>query len=98
MELLEHYNWPGNTAELKAFLFDVLAAEKGYTISKETVSRQLNRKQRPVQIEDSLLTGTLDQIEKRIIEAVMKEENQNQTKVSKRLGINRSTLWRKLKE
>lgn len=98
MELLEHYNWPGNTAELKAFLFDVLAAEKGYIISKETVSRQLNRKQRPVQIEDSLLTGTLDQIEKRIIEAVMKEENQNQTKVSKRLGINRSTLWRKLKE
>lgn len=98
MELVEHYNWPGNTAELKAFLFDVLAAEKGYIISKETVSRQLNRKQRPVQIEDSLLTGTLDQIEKRIIEAVMKEENHNQTKVSKRLGINRSTLWRKLKE
>ncbi|WP_436371247.1 PrpR N-terminal domain-containing protein [Cytobacillus sp. BC1816] len=98
MELLEKYKWPGNTAELKAFLFDVLAAEKGYTISKETVSRQLNRKQRPVHIEDSLLSGTLDQIEKRIIEAIMKEENQNQTKVSKRLGINRSTLWRKLKQ
>ncbi|UOE53237.1 PrpR N-terminal domain-containing protein [Bacillus sp. CMF12] len=98
MELLEQYKWPGNTAELKAFLFDVLAAEKGYTISKESVLRQLNRKQRPVQIEDSLLNGTLDQIEKRIIEAVMEEENQNQTKVSKRLGINRSTLWRKLKQ
>ncbi|MCC3646487.1 PrpR N-terminal domain-containing protein [Cytobacillus oceanisediminis] len=98
MELLEQYKWPSNTAELKAFLFDVLAAEKGYTISKETVSRQLNRKHRPVQIEDSLLNGTLDQIEKRIIEAVMEEENQNQTKVSKRLGINRSTLWRKLKQ
>ncbi|WP_226618115.1 sigma-54-dependent Fis family transcriptional regulator [Cytobacillus firmus] len=98
MELLEQYKWPGNTAELKAFLFDVLAAEKGYTISKETVSRQLNLKHRPVQIEDSLLNGTLDQIEKRIIEAVMEEENQNQTKVSKRLGINRSTLWRKLKQ
>lgn len=98
MELLEQYKWPGNTAELKAFLFDVLGAEKGYTISKETVSRQLNLKHRPVQIEDSLLNGTLDQIEKRIIEAVMEEENQNQTKVSKRLGINRSTLWRKLKQ
>lgn len=98
MELLEQYKWPGNTAELKSFLFDVLAAEKGYTISKETVSRQLNLKHRPVQIEDSLLNGTLDQIEKRIIEAVMEEENQNQTKVSKRLGINRSTLWRKLKQ
>lgn len=98
MELLEQYKWPGNTAELKSFLFDVLAAEKGYTISKETVSKQLNLKHRPVQIEDSLLNGTLDQIEKRIIEAVMEEENQNQTKVSKRLGINRSTLWRKLKQ
>lgn len=98
-ELLEQYHWPGNAAELKTFLYDVVTAEKGYTIRKETVAKQLERKkQRPVQIDEGLLTGTLDQIEKRIIEAVMEEENQNQTKVSKRLGINRSTLWRKLKQ
>jgi transcriptional regulator with AAA-type ATPase domain len=98
-ELLEQYHWPGNAAELKTFLYDVVTAEKGYTIRKETVAKQLERKkQRPVQIDEGLLAGTLDQIEKRIIEAVMEEENQNQTKVSKRLGINRSTLWRKLKQ
>ncbi|CAM3748286.1 sigma-54-dependent Fis family transcriptional regulator [Cytobacillus oceanisediminis] len=99
IELLEQYNWPGNAAELKTFLYDVVTAEKGYTIWKETVAKHLKRKQpRPSQIDEGLLTGTLDQIEKRIIEAVMEEEDQNQTKVSKRLGINRSTLWRKLKQ
>ncbi|MBT2686652.1 PrpR N-terminal domain-containing protein [Bacillus sp. ISL-47] len=98
-ELLEQYHWPGNAAELKTFLYDVVKAEKEYTIRKDSVAKQLERKQqRPAQFEEGLLSGTLDQIEKRIIEAVMEEENQNQTKVSKRLGINRSTLWRKLKQ
>ena len=44
------------------------------------------------------LHGTLDEIEKRIIDAIMEEEQFNQTKVAERLGINRSTLWRKLKQ
>lgn len=40
---------------------------------------------------------TLDEIEKEIINHVLEEENFNQSAAAKRLGINRSTLWRKLK-
>ncbi|WP_018924872.1 sigma-54-dependent Fis family transcriptional regulator [Salsuginibacillus kocurii] len=43
------------------------------------------------------LTNTLTKIEEDIIRKVMKEESFNQTKTAKRLGINRATLWRKLR-
>ena len=41
---------------------------------------------------------TLKEIERKLIEQVLEEEDFNQTKAAKRLGINRATLWRKLKE
>ncbi|WJH31957.1 winged helix-turn-helix transcriptional regulator [Paenibacillus sp. CC-CFT742] len=44
------------------------------------------------------LNGTLKEIEKEIIQHVLQEENNNQSKAADRLGINRATLWRKLKE
>src|SRR5690606_16093924 len=44
------------------------------------------------------LTGTLDEITANIIQQVLEEESMNQSKAAKRLGISRSTLWRKLKE
>ncbi|WP_407271262.1 PrpR N-terminal domain-containing protein [Radiobacillus sp. PE A8.2] len=43
------------------------------------------------------LQGTLEEMEKQIIHMVLQEEGHNQSKAASRLGINRSTLWRKLK-
>lgn len=40
----------------------------------------------------------LAHIERDIIRLVLEEEGDNQPKAAKRLGINRSTLWRKLRE
>lgn len=40
------------------------------------------------------LEGTLDDITKRVILQVLKEENMNQSSAAKRLGIGRSTLRR----
>ena len=42
------------------------------------------------------LSGTLEDIERRVIEQVLREENMNQSAAAKRLGIGRSTLWRKI--
>lgn len=41
---------------------------------------------------------TLEQLETEIILRVLEEENNNQSQAAKRLGINRTTLWRKVKE
>lgn len=102
IKLLEAYPWPGNGAELQAVLKDAVTAEKGYVIGKPHLTRLLDAKQArpnaPAAMPREFLDGTLDEIEKRIIHAIMKEENDNQTRVAERLGINRSTLWRKLKQ
>jgi DNA-binding NtrC family response regulator len=41
--------------------------------------------------------GTLEVIEKWIIRGILEDEGMNQTKAAKRLGISRSTLWKKMK-
>lgn len=39
----------------------------------------------------------LDEIERSVIQQILAEEGMNQSAAAKRLGISRSTLWRKLK-
>jgi propionate catabolism operon transcriptional regulator len=96
--LLTKYDWPGNVGELKALLKDAVLTEKGYVIEKELIESLLNQKGLVnKEISSDFLYGTLEDIEKKIIEKVLEEEDYNQTKAAKRLNINRSTLWRKLK-
>ena len=87
-------------SELKILLQDAVTEEKGYVIGKPLISRLLGKKEGhpSTAMSPEFLHGTLDEIEKRIIDAIMEEEQFNQTKVAERLGINRSTLWRKLKQ
>ena len=42
------------------------------------------------------LSGNLEDIEKTVIEEVIKEEKGNKAAVARRLGISRTTLWRKM--
>jgi len=103
-EALEHllgYNWPGNISELRKVIQELRLETETNFIEYETVktfmkqitgSRENNKEKRMVSIE-----GTLDDIEKRIIELVLEEEKYHQSNTAKRLGINRTTLWRKLR-
>lgn len=98
LETLEKYQWPGNVAELKALIYDAATAEKGYVLSAEMIASLLEPKMEgELSVPEDLLQGTLEEIEKKIILAVMEQEDGNQTRVANRLNINRSTLWRKLK-
>lgn len=100
IDLLEQYSWPGNVAQLKALLHAAVLEEKGYVIGKKLIQQHLEEQKvgEAIIADHDFLLGTLDEIEKRIIEQIMQEENHNQTRVAERLGINRSTLWRKLKQ
>ena len=44
-----------------------------------------------------VLEGTLDEIIARVIDGVLREEGGNASRAAKRLGIGRSTLWRRMK-
>lgn len=99
LALLKEYSWPGNVDELKALIKDAVLMEREYVIDEVLIQSLLNRKSfERVKLSSDLLTGSLETIEKKIIEKVLEEEGFNQTKAAKRLKINRSTLWRKLKD
>ncbi|WP_101842706.1 sigma-54-dependent Fis family transcriptional regulator [Halobacillus sp. Marseille-P3879] len=98
-KLLE-YPWPGNIDQLKKMVEKLIAISDTSYIELKDVEKTLQEIDQPSSEEDMEniieIDGTLKDMEKRIIQQVMKQENNNQSKVAKRLGINRTTLWRKL--
>jgi transcriptional regulator with PAS, ATPase and Fis domain len=95
---LENYSWPGNITQLKQVINETVLLANGPFIEKEDINYILKTKLKETEMAQLDLTGTLEEIEQRIIRQVWQEEGMNQTKTAERLGINRTTLWRKLKE
>ncbi|SDZ65682.1 Transcriptional regulator containing PAS, AAA-type ATPase, and DNA-binding Fis domains [Evansella caseinilytica] len=87
-----------NVTELKQTIKDLVKVTEGDYIEKKYLQLIENRKSDKKTSQNKIdLTKTLEEIEKDIIYHVLEEENMNQTQAAKRLGINRTTLWRKLK-
>jgi len=102
MELLQSFSWPHNLDQLQHVLKELVVITNTPYITYESVEQALKQEQTfsPFQYEPSIhfnLNQTLDVINYQIIMAVLKQENGNKEKTSKRLGISRSTLWRILK-
>jgi DNA-binding NtrC family response regulator len=83
---------------LKQVINETVLLANGPFIEKEDINYILKTKLKETEMAQLDLTGTLEEIEQRIIRQVWQEEGMNQTKTAERLGINRTTLWRKLKE
>lgn len=100
IEYLKSMQWPGNTNDLKAYTKKLALAESGYVIEENLLhDLPFVSEVKPEQFAVSLgKNETLKEIEQKIIEKVLEEENFNQTKAAQRLGMNRATLWRKLKK
>jgi len=101
LELLKEFKWTNNIDQLKRIIEQcvILTDTDTYYISEETVQKVLANESIP-NTETSTnidLNKPLDEINKDIINLVLAEENYNQSKAAERLGISRSTLWRKLK-
>jgi transcriptional regulator, propionate catabolism operon regulatory protein len=100
---VKSYPWPGNTVELKTVIEEMLVLTDGHFVEMEQlqlVSKRFEQteEQPENRAPSSFFSGTLKDMEKRMIERVLHEEGMNQSKAAKRLGITRATLWRKLKE
>lgn len=102
INMLKEFEWNGNLNELKRRLKELSLKATGYYINEDHILELLVRKDKQkknmLMNRDNLISikGTLEEIEKQVIRKVYEEENRNQTKTAKRLGINRTTLWRKL--
>jgi DNA-binding NtrC family response regulator len=102
VEELARYNWPGNVEQLKQVVEQLVLRSKSFYIEKKEVEKIISQlKQQPTNKNAAItaidISGTLEDIEKQVIIRVLEEEDMNQSRAAKRLGINRSTLWRKLK-
>ncbi|WP_221568465.1 sigma-54-dependent transcriptional regulator [Alkalihalobacillus sp. TS-13] len=98
IEELIDTDWNENVSELKRFIKSLVLGEKGYVIESNHVKNALQIRRETSPKNNLLLQGTLEEIEQRVIQKILEEEGFNQSKAAKRLGINRSTLWRKLKK
>ncbi len=100
IKLLADYDWPENVRQFMRVINQLaLTCNGSYII--ETEVKSAIKKERDNYKRDNLvpidLSGSLKEIETRIIKYVMVQEGMNQVKVEKRLEIGHSTLWRKLK-
>ena len=96
LALLTSFNWPLNFTQMETMVRQLVSQTDGSYVSADAVRSALRNAPDFATLSTFDLSGTLDEIEKRIIARILKEENMNQSAAAKRLGIGRSTLWRKL--
>jgi len=96
---LANHDYPGNIRELENIIeHAVIMAENGIIRLEdlpETVQQPPERLALPARGPDEF--ATIDQMERRLIEDTLARLNGNQSEAARKLGISRSTLWRKLK-
>jgi len=93
MNILMNYNFPGNVRELENII------EHAFVLCREAYINTKHLPQYLRAIEDTL-TGSenLEEMEKIYIAKALTKFNGNKLKAAQALGINSSTLWRKMKK
>jgi DNA-binding NtrC family response regulator len=93
LELLARYSWPGNVRELENIIDRAVILSSGNRITPTAL---------PPEISEAGLQAdgipTLEEVERDHIERVLNRVGGNRTQAAKILGVDRSSLWRKLKD
>ena len=91
------YEWPGNVRELENALEHAVVLNKGNLIEAGALPERITkRKKEPLVAERSYKNPTLEVIERAYIMYVLQAEGGNKTRAAEVLGIDPSTLYRKL--
>jgi len=100
MERLQQFHWTYHIDQFKKVIEALIVVADGYYIGADEVESVLASEQAspPVSGAGMIdLNKPLEEINQDIIEYVLAQENYNYSKAAKRLGISRSTLWRKVR-
>jgi two-component system response regulator HydG len=91
------YEWPGNVRELQNALEHATVLTKGSLIEPQHLPERITRqKKEPLVADRAQPNPTLDLIERAYIMFVLQAEGGNKTRAAEALGIDPSTLYRKL--
>ncbi len=102
MDMLLKYSWPGNVRELENTIERaVIFLPDEYITEKElpaTITEAYAEESDWVQSSPIVANRPLEEIEKEAILATLEDSGVNKSETARRLGINRKTLHKKLKE
>ena len=91
------YEWPGNVRELENALEHAVVLSRGSLIEGGSLPERITkRRKEPLVAERSYRNPTLEVIERAYIMWVLQAEGGNKTRAAEVLGIDPSTLYRKL--
>ncbi|MBU6366106.1 MAG: sigma-54 dependent transcriptional regulator [Gemmatimonadetes bacterium] len=97
LEALVGYAWPGNVRELENALERAVILTAGEVIAAEALpTRVTERRPEPLVSDRPPATPALEAIERAYIEWVLRNEGGNKSRAAEVLGIDPSTLYRKL--
>ena len=97
LEVLKTFSWPGNVRELENALERAVILTSGDVIEVAVLPERLTqRRSEPLISARPPLNPTLDAIERAYIMWVLQSEGGNKTRAAEVLGIDPSTLYRKL--
>ena len=98
IEAFKNYDWPGNIRQLENVIQKIVLLSEGDELSSVLTNDILNELNTSFtsNMYDDYLQGSLADINKKIIEQVLKQEGDNKSKAAKRLDITRATLLSKL--
>lgn len=97
--LFQTYHWPGNVRELRNVVERMVLLAKGGKVCKEDAAFLFAKKKtRPTHGAQAIASLQLLNPEAEKIVAALQQARHNKTLAAKALGMDRSTLWRKMKQ
>jgi len=97
MDLLSRYSWPGNVRELENVIERAVALENGPLIRVTDLPDYICNLSIETYRHHPSDIPTLEEQERRYIQWVLNRNQGNKTRAAKIMGIDRVSLWRKLK-
>ncbi|MBW2368862.1 MAG: sigma-54-dependent Fis family transcriptional regulator [Deltaproteobacteria bacterium] len=97
MALLCRHSWPGNVRELENVIERAIAMGRGPKLRADEFPEYINRLSIETYRRPDGEIPSLEEQEKRYIRWVLEKCNGNKTRAAKIMGIDRVSLWRKLK-
>ncbi len=97
VELLCEYDWPGNVRELENIIERMVILQENELLTSDDIPPRIRNSWHPCEDDSPDVSNmTLQDLEKRHLIRILEETNWQKRKASTILGINTSTLYRKL--
>ena len=97
LDILCEYDWPGNVRELKGVAEKLVVLTEGDTIREQDVSEILFKKNEIEHIKQGKFKDVMIDVERDFIKKTLNENNWNVTRSADVLGLNRTSLYKKMK-